>query len=221
MNAINQVIVSLAASPWVLVVVLLLIVVDGFLPVLPSESVVVALAAIGAATGLPNPWFLFVVAGVGSFLGDNIAFRIGHRVGASGLRVLRYRRVAALLSRARANLDRRPIAVIVTARFIPVGRVAVNVVAGASGFSRRRFVALSAISAIAWAAYSTLIGLIAGSWIHHNPFFGVVIAVAFALTVGLLVDRIDKLRTRPRAMPTTAVRHTTPTVISLTGSRIS
>jgi membrane-associated protein len=218
-NAVNAMIVSLAGSPWVLVVVLLLIVVDGFLPVLPSESVVVALAVIGAVTDRPNPWLLFLVAGLGSVLGDNIAFQIGHSVRASRLRVLRGKRARVLLERARTNLDRRPLAVIITARFIPVGRVAVNVLAGASGFSRHRFVALSAVSAIAWASYSTVIGLIAGSWIHDNPFLGVVIAVAFALTIGFTIDRVDQIRSRPRATPTRGASKTTPTAISRKESR--
>ncbi|WP_082763650.1 DedA family protein [Frondihabitans sp. PAMC 28766] len=204
MDAVNASIVSLAGSPWVLVIVLLLVVVDGFFPPVPSESVVVALAAVGFATGLPNPWLVLVVAALGSFLGDNIAFLIGRSVGLDRFRWLRGRRISALREKARSNLERKPAAVILTARFIPVGRVVVNVLAGANGFSRRRFVALTAVSGVAWAAYSILIGIVAGSWIHDNPLLGIGIAVGMALVVGVLVDTVGRWLSRRRAAPATS-----------------
>jgi membrane-associated protein len=199
MDALNTMIVSLAASPWVLAVVLLLVVVDGFFPPVPSESVVVALAAVGAATGMPNPWLVLLVAALGSFLGDNIAFLIGRTIDPARFRFLRGKRASALLARARSNLDRRPGAVILTARFVPVGRVLVNALAGASGFSRRRFVALTAVSGVAWAAYSILIGVVAGSWIHENPLLGAGVAIAFALILGIAGDGIGRSISRRRA----------------------
>lgn len=193
MDALNALVASLASSPWVLAIVLLLVVVDGFFPPVPSETVVVALTAIGAATGLPNPWLVLVVAAIGSFLGDNIAFLIGRSIGPSGFRVLRGKRVSALMEGARSNLETRPGAVILTARFVPVGRVIVNVLAGASGFSRRRFAGLTAVSGFAWAGYSVLIGTVAGAWTRDNPLLGAAIAVVMALAVGLVADQLRKL----------------------------
>lgn len=198
MDALNSLIVSLAGSPWVLAVVLLLVIIDGFFPPMPSESVVVALAAVGAASGFPNPWLILLVAALGSFLGDNIAFLIGRRVDPSRFRLLRGKRASALVERARTNLERSPGAVILTARFIPVGRVVVNVLAGASGFSRRRFLLLSGISAAAWAGYSILIGVVAGSWIHTNPTLGAGLAIVLALIVGIAGDRIGRVIARCR-----------------------
>jgi membrane-associated protein len=199
MDVLNTLIVSLAGWSWALPIVLLMVVVDGFFPPVPSESVLVAMAAIGAATGLPNPWLLLLIAALGSFLGDNIAFLIGRRFGASRFRILRAKRVAAIMERASINLERSPGAVILTARFVPVGRVVVNVLAGASGFSRRRFVSLSAISGLAWAAYSVLIGVTAGAWMHDNPVLGAALAIVAALTVGLVIDRVGRLRSSVRS----------------------
>jgi membrane-associated protein len=178
-----------------------MIVVDGFFPPIPSESVVVALAAVGAATGLPNPWLVLVVAALGSFVGDNIAFLLGRRVDPTRFRLLRGDRASALMYRARTGLERSPGAVILTARFVPVGRVVVNVLAGASGFPHRRFLALSAISAVAWAAYSIVIGVVAGSWIRDNPILGAGLAIVLALGIGFLADRVGKrLGQRVRAL---------------------
>lgn len=205
MDIINHLIMTLAGSPLVLALVLLLVMVDGFFPPVPSESVVVALAAVGVATGLPNPWFIFLVAALGSFLGDNIAFLIGKTVGLDRFRWLRGPRVSALREKASSGLEHRPAAAILTARFVPVGRVVVNILAGASGPSRRRFVALTAISGFAWAGYSILIGIVAGAWIRDNPLLGIGIAVGMALVVGAAVDAVGRRLSRRRAVSETTV----------------
>ncbi|CAN5218799.1 DedA family protein [soil metagenome] len=212
MDVINHLILSLAGSPWVLAVVLLLVVVDGFFPPVPSESVLVALAAVGVATGLPNPWLVLVVAALGSFLGDNIAFLIGRSVGLDRYRWLRGPRVSALREKARGALERTPTVAILTARFVPVGRVVVNILAGASGFSRRRFVALTAVSGVAWAAYSILIGIVAGAWIRDNPLLGIGLAVGMALVVGAAVDALGRGLSRRRAVAEASAIGTLTTV---------
>jgi membrane-associated protein len=79
-DALNDFVVSLASSWWILPVVLVLVVIDGFFPPVPSESVIVGLSAVGIASGFPSPLLLLLVAFVGSFLGDNIAFLIGRRI---------------------------------------------------------------------------------------------------------------------------------------------
>ena len=188
MEALNELVVSWAASPVVLVVVLLLVALDGFFPPMPSESVVVAVAAIGVATGSPNPWAVVLAAAIGSFVGDNLAFSLGRRVDLDRFRWTRGPKAARLRDRARGALDRRAASVILTARFVPVGRVAVNAMAGSSGFPRRRFVPLSAVAGAAWAGYSVLVGVFAGAWLRDQPVLGALVAVAVALAGGVIID---------------------------------
>ena len=199
MEALNELVVSWAASPVVLVVILLLVALDGFFPPMPSEPVVVAVAAIGLATGTPNPWAVFLVAAIGSFTGDNLAFSLGRRIDLDRFRWTRGPRAARLLNRARGALDRRAASVILSARFVPVGRVAVNVMAGSSGFPRRRFVPLSAVSGVAWAGYSVLVGVFAGAWLRDQPVLGAVVAVAIALGGGVIIDLVVRLARRRRS----------------------
>ncbi|MCU1404141.1 MAG: hypothetical protein JWQ43_444, partial [Glaciihabitans sp.] len=189
MDALNALILSLADSPLVMLVLLLLVTIDGFFPPVPSETAIVALAAIGAASGTPNVALILLVAAVGSFLGDNITFNIGRRVGLTRFRWMQGERISRLVGGAKAGLERRPVSVVLTGRFVPVGRVAVNLVAGASGMPRRRFVALSSVSAVAWAGYSILVGMLAGAWFGDNPILGATIAVVAALGIGLVIDR--------------------------------
>lgn len=188
MEALNELVVSWAQSPFVLLAVLVVVLIDGIFPPMPSEAAVVALASIGLATGSPSPWTVLLAATVGSFLGDNLAFSIGRRVDLARFRWTRGPRASALLARARDALDRRGASVVLTARFVPVGRVAVNVMAGSTGFSRRRFVVLSAVSAAAWAGYSVAVGVVAGAWLQDQPVLGALVAVVLALGCGAAID---------------------------------
>ena len=85
MQAINDFILAAAGQPWVLLLVLACCLIDGFFPPIPSESVVVGLAAVAATADVPNPWLLMAVAAPGRFTGDNIAYLIGRRVGTTPL----------------------------------------------------------------------------------------------------------------------------------------
>lgn len=207
MDTLNELIVSWAGSPLVLIAVVLLVTIDGFFPPIPGETVVVALASIGIATGAPNPWAVLAAAAVGSFLGDNIAFLIGRRIDLGRYRWTRGVRATRALDRARSALDRRAASVILTARFVPVGRVTVNVLAGSAGFPHRRFVALSGMSAVAWAGYSVVIGALAGAWMRDQPLIGAVVAIVVALGVGWLTDLIiRRVRDRKLAAETRRAR---------------
>ena len=64
----------------------LLVTFDALLPPVPSESVVITLAAFGAAHGSPHLAALGAVAAIGAFVGDNLIFTLARR---SGLRRLR------------------------------------------------------------------------------------------------------------------------------------
>ncbi|GAA4686176.1 DedA family protein [Frondihabitans cladoniiphilus] len=194
MEAFTHLLLAGAASPLILVAVFLVVAIDGFFPPVPSETVVVALASIGFATGAPSPWLVLLVAAAGSFVGDNVAFAIGRRLGIDRFRFTRGPRTARLLRRVRGTLEARPASTVLTARFVPVGRVAVNVLAGSSAFPRRRFMLLSGVSGVVWATYSILIGVLAGAWLHDRPLLGAILGAAAALGIGLLVDRLPRQR---------------------------
>jgi membrane protein DedA with SNARE-associated domain len=87
---------------------------------------------------------------------------------------------------------------ILTARYIPVGRVAVNITAGATGLAPRRFLGISALAGFSWAVYSVGIGLFAGRWLSGNPLLAALLGIAIALTIGVVIDRVTASRaTRP------------------------
>jgi len=194
---------AVAASPWLYPVLYLLVVGDAFLVVLPSETFVVALGVLSAATGQPPLWAVIPVAALGAITGDLLCFRIGRSVGLERWRWQRSPRVARAIERARAGVHRRPAALILTARYIPFARIAVNLAAGATALPTRVFLPLAAVAGTAWAVYNSLIGAAVGHLVP-NPVIAVVISVAIALVVGATVDavggRLSRLSSR-RAEP--------------------
>ncbi|MDN4612492.1 DedA family protein [Arthrobacter burdickii] len=189
LGGISDFVLAAAEQPWVYLLVLVCCVVDGFFPPFPSESVVVGLASLVLTQGVLNPWLLILVAALGAFLGDNIAYGIGRGIGTTRFRWMRRPRMQRSFGWAGDELAKRAASLILVARFIPIGRVAVNLTAGATGYSQRRFVALTALSGTVWAGYSVGIGAVAGTWFQHNHLLGVAVAVGIAVVIGILVDR--------------------------------
>jgi len=187
---VEQWIEALAGSPWVFVALYLFATIDGFFPPIPSETAVIALAALGASTGQPSIALIGAVAAAGAFTGDQIAYSIGHHIPLRTWRMMRGERQARAIAWAEAALERRAGVYIVAARYIPVGRVAVNMTAGAIGFSRARFTALAAIAATTWSGYSVLLGVGAGAWLHGQPVLAVCIGVAGGLVIGAAIDPV-------------------------------
>lgn len=202
-DLINDLILQAAASPWLYLVMFATAVIDGFFPPIPSETVLVAAAAVAASTGEANMPLLIGVAALGAMIGDNIAYAIGRSVGTTRFAWMRRPKVAGAFDRARHTLSRNGAPLILGARYIPVGRVAVNMSAGALEYSWRRFLPLSIVGGIMWAAYSAGIGLIAGHWIEDQPLLSAVIGVAFALVLGFVIDRVVTAIRRRRTGVTT------------------
>ncbi len=185
------------ASPWLYVVLLAVTVIDGFFPPVPSETVLVAAAAVLASTG--ELWALIplgLVAALGAAIGDNIAFALGRRLGTTRWAWMRRPRVAAAFTHAERALEQRSAALILGARYIPVGRVAVNMSAGALRFSWRRFLPLSVVAGISWSALSLTIGMLAGAWVKEQPLLSAGIGIVVALVIGLIIDRVTAARRR-------------------------
>jgi membrane protein DedA with SNARE-associated domain len=100
---------------------------------------------------------------------------------------------------------------VITGRYIPVGRIAVNLTAGATGFPYRRFVPLSIVAGVSWALYSVGVGVLAGAWFRETPLLGAAVAVVVAIAMGLVIDRITVARARARA---TAVGESDPGTVT-------
>jgi len=204
-------ILALAASPLVYLGMYLFAAIDGFFPPIPSESLAIALAALSASTGQPNLALIIAFAATGAFTGDQIAYTIGKRLDVRRIPFLGGPRGQKALSWAGRSLALRGASVILAARYIPVGRVAVNATAGAVGYPRRRFVGVAAIASLTWALYSAAIGTGAGAWFKGHPLRAVVVGLAGGLLIGLVLDwTLRRLARRKNRAGDPAAIHAAP-----------
>ncbi|MGN9759765.1 DedA family protein [Streptomyces sp. SD31] len=166
----------LTASPWIYVVVALSVLLDVFVPVLPSGVLVItaamaAAAGSGAATGrvpgdVPDILALTLCAATASVLGDLVAYRLAWRGGARLDRAIaRSRRLTSAQERLGTALARGGGALVVLARFAPAGRSVVSLGAGATHRSPRDFLPWSALAGITWATYSVALGYFGAQWL--------------------------------------------------------
>ncbi|MFD5521099.1 MULTISPECIES: DedA family protein [unclassified Streptomyces] len=166
---------SLTSSPWIYAVIAVSIVLDVFLPVLPSGVLVItaATAAAGSATAtgavphaVPDILVLTLCAATASVLGDLVAYRLAWRGGDRLDRAIaRSRRLTRAQERLGEVLARGGGVLVVVARFAPAGRSVVSLGAGAAHRRVRDFLPWSVLAGLAWAGYSVALGYFGGQWL--------------------------------------------------------
>ena len=190
MDLVNEAIVQAASAWWVLPLLVLFCMVDAIFPVVHSESFLVSLASVGVHSGTPNLILIGLLGAGGALAGDQITYFIGKKLGSRGFRWMRGHRAQKVLHYAEKKLETSGALLIFTARYIPIGRVAVNLTAGATGFSHKRFTIFDTIGVLTWASYSVGIGALAGNWIHDNKLVGIAVSIVIAVILGLVIDRL-------------------------------
>lgn len=192
---------SFLLTPWAPILVLLFCFLDGFFPPVPSETVVVGALSLAFATGeaaFPTALLVLLAAGVGAAAGDSAAYAIGRRVGTERWTWMRRPRVRTAFEWAGERLAARPAVYLLVARYIPVGRVAVNMTAGATRLPYRRFLPLSIVAAVCWVALSAVIASVASAWLGHSPLLAALVGVVLSIVVGVLIDLGARLVRRAR-----------------------
>jgi membrane-associated protein len=188
-----------SGSAWTYALVFALATLDVLAPILPSESLVVAAAAL-SASGRLNVVMVAVAAAAGAFLGDNLAFLCGRMLDTRMRRWLEATpRRRERLRWVEQQLDRRGGTIIVGSRFVPGGRTATMLGAGVLEMPWRRFVAFDLAAAVIWAFYGTAIGYFGGTAFEDEPVVGVGLALALALVAGAAIEAGRRLVARIRS----------------------
>lgn len=201
---------SLTSSPWIYALVALSILLDVFLPVLPSGVLVITAAAAAAAAGaagpvpvpvqsqVPDILALLVTAVTASVLGDMAAYRLARRGGARLDRAIaRSRRLTRAHERLGTALARGGGALVVIARFAPAGRSVVSLGAGKTQRKVREFLPWSVLAAIAWAGYSIALGYFGTQWLG-TTWLGTAVSLIALFAAGALAAFVVR-----RPTPTT------------------
>ncbi len=174
-------------SPITYLVIFALAAVDVVFPILPAEATVTA-ASVLAGQGTLNIVWVMIAAGLGAFVGDNVAYWIGRAAGRPLVeRVLRGN--TAQLENVEQQFERRGGIFIIIGRFIPGGRTAVAIGAGVLHFSWIKFMIYDAIAAVLWAFQAALPGFIGGSLVSDKPWlamvFGFILSGLMAVSLAL------------------------------------
>lgn len=176
---------TLIYEPWIYVLVVSSVLLDVFVPFLPSGFLVITAATAAAGTTaadvaglatpphssahLPELIMLLLCAATASVLGDLSAFLLARHGGSrfSGA-ITRSRR----LSKAQQHLGNVVVrgggSLLVLARFAPAGRTVMSVASGITQRRVRDFAPWSAVAAIVWATYSVGLGYIGGRLLGVN-----------------------------------------------------
>ncbi|MFF8101867.1 DedA family protein [Streptomyces sp. NPDC016640] len=190
---------SLIASPALYAVLIAVSLLDSFLPLIPSEPVVI-IAGIAGATGQTNIMLVIAATTVGAFLGDLVPYSIGRWMGERALKRLpvgtKRRKTYDWFER---ELALRGGFVLVSTRFIPVGRYLATGTAGVVGYPLRRFMLYVAISTFTWSAYTALSGYLGGVFFQENTLLSVAVGVglAFSVTGAVELSRYIRRRKNP------------------------
>lgn len=183
-------------SPVTYLVILGMAALDVVAPIIPAEATITA-AAVLAGQGRLNVAWIMIAAGVGAFVGDNVAYWIGRAAGRPLVeKVLRGN--TGQLAAVQEQFDERGGTFVIIGRFIPGGRTAVAIGAGVLHFSWPQFLAYDAIAAVIWAFQAALPGFIGGALIQDRPWlamvFGFVLSAILATVVALLQRRREGQR---------------------------
>ncbi|MFJ4919460.1 DedA family protein [Streptomyces sp. NPDC088725] len=213
----------LTGSPWIYAVVVVSVLLDVFLPVLPS-GVLVITAATAAAAGsttvvdaaekvtqvtqvpreVPSLLLVMLCAAGASVAGDLVAFRLARRGGDRLARLIaRSRKLTTAQARLGEALSAGGGALVVIARFAPAGRSVVSLGAGAAHRKVKEFLPWSALAGVAWTVYSAGLGYFGGQWLGAS-WVGTVISVLALFGAGALAAFVVR-RPSARRQPQPAV----------------
>jgi membrane-associated protein len=185
-----------SASPWTYAVILAVAALDAVLPLVPSEATVISAGVLAGAGDLQLA-FVIAAGAAGAYAGDSSAYvlgrRLDHRVQGLLFRGVKGRRRRVWAENA---LDRHGGPLIFGARFIPGGRTATTVTAGALWMRWVRFATFAAIAAIGWASYAALLGYIGGRTFEDNPLWALLVGFGIAALTFVAVEAVRRSRAR-------------------------
>ena len=162
---------------------------DALIPLLPSETAVIALGVATAGSADPRAAVLVALAAFGAFLGDNAAYLLGRRFGpAAAPRVFAGERGGRRRAWAERSLHRFGARIIIGCRFIPGGRTAITLTCGLVGYPRRRFIVATAFAAVIWASYAFFIGRLGGKAFEDRPWVGLLLALGLTVVISVLIE---------------------------------
>jgi membrane protein DedA with SNARE-associated domain len=161
-----------------------------------GETFVLVAAALGAATGVVDPWMLMGAVWLGSYAGDQTWFTLGRKFGPRALR--RFPRAEVGVARAARMLERYGTMFVLTFRFLYGIRNFASAACGIAGMCHKRFAVLNFIAAGIWAGSFVAAGWFLGALLGPERLFWCLVGGAVAV-IGFLLLRRHRRKLRPAA----------------------
>lgn len=168
------------------------VLVGSAIPFVPTGELVSGAAALTNHT-IAALLLIFLISWTSSVVGDTLLLlqvRLGRRPLQSWLD---RRPFGQRVVRAQRAVTRNAFSAIISGRLLPGGRAPVIAALGLSHFSLRRFVLFDTIACAIWAAIYAVIGSIGGR-VASQPGWGMVIAIATALSASVVVQQVRRVR---------------------------
>jgi membrane-associated protein len=168
---------------------------------LPGDSLLFTVGLIKAqGSVISQPlWFVCLVLTVMAFFGNVVGYQIGRSAGPAifnrpDSRFFRQEYVDKTV----AFFDKYGARAIVLARFVPIVRTFITVIAGVGKMDRRRYFVYSGIGAALWAVGVTVLGYLLGgqSFVKNNIEY-ILVAIVFVSILPILFEVLRARRNRP------------------------
>ncbi|MET7877906.1 DedA family protein [Micromonospora profundi] len=176
-----ELLTDVASPTWAYLVLLGLLIADAFVPVIPTQLIMITSGALTVYGGLSLP-AIIAVGALGVFVGDLACYLLGRsapdRRAPRHTELSRARRVA---SRVTQGLRQPGPMVFLLCRFVPGGRMAACFSAGRSRYPYRLFLLYEGVAALAWATYGAMVGHLGGTALTQSAWRLAIIAAAAAV----------------------------------------
>ncbi|MGC4893263.1 DedA family protein [Micromonospora sp. DT31] len=202
-----QLIADVASPLWAYALLMALLIADAFVPVVPTQLIMITSGALTVYGVLDLP-LTIAVGATGVFLGDLACYLLGRTTPTRrAARVTSPGRARRAVTRVTRRLREPGPLVILLCRFVPGGRMAACFSAGRSRYPYRLFLPYEAAAAIAWAGYGTLVGHLGGAALTHSPWRLLLVGGLAAAGFALAGWAMTWISTRQGRDPATAEAH--------------
>lgn len=183
-----------ALAPWIILVVCGIVFVETGLLVgffLPGDSLLFTAGLLVATGALDIPlWFFAACVFIAAFLGDQTGYLIGHKAGPAIFKRPESRLFKqSHVDKAHEFFERFGGRSVVLARFVPIVRTFVPVVAGVAKMPYKTFILFNLLGAFLWGVGVTLLGFWLGQykWVGDNIDI-IFITIVFVSVLPMIIE---------------------------------
>lgn len=161
---------------------------------LPGDSILFSAGLVAAAHGNVNIVILVTVIFLAAFVGDQVGFVLGRKIGRPYLEKHNSLRIQKLIERSERFYEQTGWWAVVAARFFPWIRTFVPPIAGASHMNYYKFLSANALGALLWGVGITLAGYYAAEipWVKTSSYA----IAAFFITASVVSSLVSYRRHR-------------------------